>query len=48
MILTNVRNIPDLRLNLLSTGKFDENKYTSSNSKGCLNLTKELLLIIKK
>lgn len=47
MVLKDVRFVPDLRLNLLSTGKLDEEGYTSSFGKGCWKLTKGSLVLAR-
>ena len=38
--LKNVRLVSDLHLNLLSVGKFDEERYTSYSAEGCWKLSK--------
>ncbi|KAI9162145.1 hypothetical protein LWI28_024288 [Acer negundo] len=47
LLLKNVRHVPNIRLNLIYIGLFDDEGYSNHFSEGKLKLTKRLLVVAK-
>ena len=47
MLLKDVRHIPDVRLNLISAGRLDDEGYTSSIRNGAMKFSKGSLIVAR-
>ena len=47
LVLKDVRHLPDIRLNLISTGKLDDEGFTNSFGESKWKLTKGSLVVVR-